>query len=53
MGIKCIRTEEPLSAKEPVFIYQNMIKITKQHNPEKNYEFMEKIGRGAFSEVYK
>jgi hypothetical protein len=32
MGVKCIRAEEPVQQGDPVFLYQNMIKINKKHN---------------------
>ena len=53
MGVKCIRTEKPLSEDEPKFLYQNMIMKKKDINPELEYEFLERIGRGSYSQVYR
>ncbi len=53
MGIKCARIEKPLVTEEPVFLYQNMITMRKNKNPRTEYEFLEKIGKGSFSQVFK
>jgi hypothetical protein len=53
MGIACIKTEKPTSGEEPVFLYHNMVKMNKNKDPRSEYEFIEKIGKGSFSEVFK
>jgi serine/threonine protein kinase len=53
MGVKCIRTERTAVEEEPVFLYQNMIMVKKNSDPKLEYDFLEKIGRGSFSQVYK
>ena len=53
MGIRCIRTERPKLYEEPVFLYQNMIMVKKNSSPYLEYDFLEKIGRGSFSQVFR
>lgn len=53
MGIKCIRTERVISEPEPIFLYQNMIPMKKNKSPKDEYQFLEKIGKGSFSQVYR
>lgn len=42
-----------MPSEEPIFLYHNMVRMKHNHKPENEYEFLEKIGRGSFSEVYK
>jgi hypothetical protein len=49
MGVTCIKTEKRIREEEPIFLYHNMVKMKKNSDPHKEYEFLEKIGKGSFS----
>lgn len=53
MGIKCIRPESPKGETEPRFLYHNMVQMKKNTDPHAEYEFLERIGKGSFSEVFR
>ncbi len=53
MGIKCIRPESPIAETEPKFLFHNMVQMKKNTDPHKEYEFLERIGKGSFSEVFR